>query len=126
MAASTTPQSVRSCNHRRGRFVVSCACRLSHGRRQPDQKHQQEASVWTDTTREILLQFFYENAGLEALYFQGRLSTQSKIAIYFFQTAPTKLLSEDQKANPSRYRHPLCPKCPEGLAWAGSPNYWHI
>jgi hypothetical protein len=48
------------------------------------------------------LQFSYENTGLVALHFQmGDKATQNKTAI-FFQTAPAKLFSDDQQADPSR------------------------
>ncbi len=57
---------------------------------------------------------------------RGDEVTQNKTATYLFQTAPAKLLSEDQNADRSHYRHPLCPKCLKWLAWAGWPKYWHI
>ncbi len=46
---------------------------------------------------------------------RGGEATQNTTATYFFQTAPARLFWDDQKADRSRYRHPLCPKCPNLL-----------
>ncbi len=50
---------------------------------------------------------------------RGGEATQNTTATYFFQTAPAKLFWDDQKADLSRYRHPLCPKCPNLLGQVG-------
>jgi hypothetical protein len=63
--------------------VVSGTNRLSHGRRQSNQKQcKKKVVVWADTERKMLIELPHEKAGLEALHLHGE-SEQLKKGLLF-------------------------------------------
>ncbi len=73
------------------------------------------------------LSFPMRTLGLRPCIFiwEGKAS-QSKIAIWSFQTVQAKHFLKSRTARQSRYRRQGYPKCPDGLAWAGWQGRWHI
>ncbi len=72
----------------------------------------------------MLLEFLHENAGLEALHVHGE-SKQFEVRLPL-AFSKKKQFSKDRKDDLNRCRHPGCPGCPGGLAWAGRGEHWRI
>ncbi len=102
-------------------WFLALTASLMEGGRRIKNIAKKKIIVWADTVRKMLLELPYEDAGLGALHLH-RKSEQLKIGLRSFRTAQVKLLSRDQKVDLNRCKHRLCPKCPEGPAWAGWPE----